>query len=482
MASTQRGYALNSAVERDASSAVAEFRLFTWMWALAALCHGAATVVWVRDPVALCYFAFVIAALVRPNLNTFLGLIVSEWIDVSIRMPLVTNHYVFALLADTTILLAWVREIVRRRGARPTEKAFYESFAPFLRIEVLILYSIAAFHKLNWDFLSPASSCAVDLIRVDIPSLFQFLPRVPSSAVLDYMMIAIALLCEASLAVMLFVPRWRLAGIAVGLPFHWVLGLTDHVDFSVTMVATYVLFLPHGFLQATASFLESTLGPFARNARRALGFLPMAAALALVMSAWFYGRGFFSITRLFLLAWLPIGLFSAIVFAWLAFQVRRQIWPSTSSGLRPSHRLGWIVPALVVANGLSPYFGFKTDSSFSMYSNLRTEANLGNHVLIPASWKIWRIQDDLVQVKSTSDSDLWDISGRGTMLVPLFVVQDRLWRRGQDMQIHYVRDGVDHDLKSARADPVLTEPHPFWLRKIVRMRGVDSGPRQRCVH
>jgi hypothetical protein len=474
-------YRLDSAAGRD-DSADPDLRVFTWMWALAALYHGAATVFWVRDPVALSYFAFIVAALVRPNLNTLLGLLVSQWIDVLIRIPFATNHYVFSLFVDTTILLAWMREIVRRRGARPTETQLYESFTPFLRIEVLILYSMAAFHKLNWDFLSPASSCAVELIRVEIPRFFHFLPRVPPSALLDYMLIAGAVLCEASLAVMLFVSRWRLAGIVVGLVFHWVLGMTDHVDFCVTMAATYVVFLPGGFLPAAALWLESTLGAFARRARSAFGFLPIAAGLALLTSAWLYGRGFFSITRMFLLTWLPIGVSAAIGFTWVAFQVRRRISWSTSSGLRPPYRFGLIVPALVLANGVSPYLGFKTESSFAMYSNLRTEANMGNHLLVPASWKIWRFQDDLVQVKSTSDADLWDISGQGTMLVPFFVVQDRLWRRGQDMQIRYLRNGIDYDLKSAREDPELIAPHPLWIHKIVRMRAVDPGPRQRCLH
>ena len=61
-----------------------------------------------------------------------------------------------------------------------------------------------------------------------------------------------------------------------------------------------------------------------------------------------------------------------------------------------------IIPALLFANGLMPYLGLKTETSFAMYSNLRTEGGYSNHWLLPASLQIWDYQRDLVKIHRTS--------------------------------------------------------------------------------
>jgi NADH:ubiquinone oxidoreductase subunit 6 (subunit J) len=56
-----------------------------------------------------------------------------------------------------------------------------------------------------------------------------------------------------------------------------------------------------------------------------------------------------------------------------------------------------LIPALLFANGLMPYLGLKTETSFAMYSNLRTEGGYSNHWLMPASLQVWDYQRDLSQ-------------------------------------------------------------------------------------
>ena len=55
-------------------------------------------------------------------------------------------------------------------------------------------------------------------------------------------------------------------------------------------------------------------------------------------------------------------------------------------------------PLLVVLNGMCPYLGLKTDSSFAMFSNLRTEPGFANHLVMPHGPQPFGFQGDLVRL------------------------------------------------------------------------------------
>ena len=79
--------------------------------------------------------------------------------------------------------------------------------------------------------------------------------------------------------------------------------------------------------------------------------------------------------------------------------------------LRPRWAPLCVVPLVVVLNGLSPYVGLKTETSWAMYSNLRTEVH-PNHFLVPASVKVFGYQDDLVEILATSLPAFAGVRGR----------------------------------------------------------------------
>lgn len=60
---------------------------------------------------------------------------------------------------------------------------------------------------------------------------------------------------------------------------------------------------------------------------------------------------------------------------------------------------------LVVLNAASPYLGLKTMYSIAMYTNLRTEPGLWNHLLVPESFRVFDLQDGLVQLVSSDDPE-----------------------------------------------------------------------------
>lgn len=50
-----------------------------------------------------------------------------------------------------------------------------------------------------------------------------------------------------------------------------------------------------------------------------------------------------------------------------------------------------------------------------------------------------------------------------------------------DVAIHYVRDGVDHDLARAEHDPRLVAPMSAIDRKLFVFRAVDLHRKERCL-
>ena len=86
--------------------------------------------------------------------------------------------------------------------------------------------------------------------------------------------------------------------------------------------------------------------------------------------------------------------------------------------------------AILIFLGLSNYLGLRTGGTFSMFSNLRTEGDKSNHILLGSNpFKIWGYQEDMVIIRSASKN----ISMRGRPNgygVPLVEFQRKMayWR------------------------------------------------------
>lgn len=109
---------------------------------------------------------------------------------------------------------------------------------------------------------------------------------------------------------------------------------------------------------------------------------------------------------------------------------------------------------LLIVNGLSPYLGLKTESTFTMFSNLRTEGGNWNHLFIPASVGVFGYQDQLVRITGSNDPALQDRTRDGTRLVRFEL--DRYLSVASRHQRHLRRGDIrrrdvnDHNLARAR--------------------------------
>ena len=296
------------------------------------------------------------------------------------------------------------------------------------------------------------------------------------------------ILAEGGLPVLLLFRRTRMAGIAGVWAFHLVLGVNGFYDFSSVAAAYAAVFLPDrvldGLGQARARlrflargcdaierFAGSRAGPaLAVSVLLLLALVPVLAGTtpdALRVTAFRVGRA------VWLLLWLGLG--AALLLAWrCAPAVARE-----RVRARPPV-LAWLSPLLVVLNGLSPYLGLKTESSFAMYSNLQTEGRQWNHAFLPASMRVFPFQDEPVRILGSSDRVLGQYARQRLSIVP-FSLRAHL-RDHPDASVRYEVAGRVRNASRAELDGFLSAPVSPLLAKLLLFRPVPDARRNSCRH
>lgn len=135
---------------------------------------------------------------------------------------------------------------------------------------------------------------------------------------------------------------------------------------------------------------------------------------------------------------------------------------------------------LLVVNSLTPYVGLKTESSFTMFSNLRTEDGRWNHLFIPEAVKVFPHQDDLVQITASNDQALQASTENGQRLVRFEL--ERYLRSHPGATATYVKTNAPGGTIRT-AGPVTTAPAlsgTLILDKIIKFQAVPSPEPRRC--
>ena len=391
--------------------------LFAFLLALALILHQ----LWwdgfdARHPLVMAAAAW---TLLRPtSLLRFSSLLAAEVIAVWRDMPEVGDHILLVGLSGACLLGHWVASALRER-CPPTAGEIWEAAAPFLRASALIVYAFAALSKMNGDFLDPELSCAATMsanVTWFDPSLLGSWRVEPA--------IWSTILIEATLPVLLAVRRTRGLGLVLGVGFHVVLALAGNVPFAAVMLALYSAFLPADAPSRVRALFAGgrASGVLERARRRPPWFDP--AALLVLAAGWLLadrlaaanatlaGVLLEEVTRATVVA-------IAVVAAALALATRRRgRRPARPARSRPRIQAVFAVGiALLAINGLSPYLGLKSATSFNMFSNLRTEPGRWNHELIPEAVRIFGAQDHLVRVVRSNDPWLQRSADDGGMLV-----------------------------------------------------------------
>jgi len=423
-------------------------------------------------------------ALLRPaEVRRLLLLAAVQIAACALQMPFVWNHWLFVALGNLA-LLACAASIARRgRGVSPEE--LFARVAPGLRLALVALYLMAALAKLNHAYLDPQTSCAVALYG----RLATFLPLLPRGPVFDRAAIAGSLAIEIALPLLLLLRQTRLLAVVLGGAFHLLLGINDNYDFSAVLLPYYSLFVGAEIWDAGRERVRQSarVARLAEAIRRLAGeplAFPAAAALALAAVAFGNWSGIAPLrlhTHLLRggkLLWLGLCgvLFAALIDARLH---RRAAPPAPGRDeLRPRTASALLGPLLVILTGLTPYLGLNTERAFAMFSNLRTEGDEWNHLLLPARLRVFGFQDELYRIVDSSDSVLRQIAAEGATVVPLEL--RRQVGANPDASLVYVAGGERRELARAGDDPILGQPLPrswawfFWFHPV--------APQGRCAH
>jgi len=447
------------------------FGLFSALLALALIAHQ---LWWDGFEVPSLHFAVVLAAfwvLLRPtSVGRLLAMLALELLAVWRDMPGVGSHTLLAAVCGASILVhaAWTTTATRRL---PDAAVLFEHVAPFLRVSLVVLYAAAALAKMNSGYFDTEVSCATAMVG----GVLWFDPGLLDAPRLSLPAMWGSLLVEATLPLLLAVPRTRVAGLIVGTAFHLVLALAGNVPFSSVVLALYVAFLAPGLTtrmhSAAVAWQPSWSAGWAWPAVVAslaglwvLGAITTDVEPTQATTAIAWG------TRLVLVA-------VVLAAAALALAARRAGGRSARParlGLRSTHPVFVAGVALLVLNAMAPYVGLKTESAFTMFSNLQTEGGDWNHAILPEAVRVFGYQDELVTVTASNDARLLRRTSRGTRMVS-FELERYLRRNPGVRAVSTAGSEPPRTAGVADGSPVLA-----LVDKVAKFRDVRATERRGC--
>jgi hypothetical protein len=245
--------------------------------------------------------------------------------------------------------------------------------------------------------------------------------------------------------------------------FHTVisLDLDQHFyDFTSVLVVLLCLFLP----EETLADLEG------RTARMSLPFAAAVGICAVVVAAavapQFEGTAAV-LDMLPFVIWFPFA-------GWLIYRVALTGLGGVPLDMRLPSPMGWVLMAVIVLNGLTPYLELKTGYGANMYANLSTVAGQSNHLIIRRTAHLTHAQDTLLTVVRSSAPELQAYADRGYLL-PERNLLDYLARHPTTTVVVRDRSGVERSLDGS--DGVRS---PLLVEKFQLFRAVDSQDPPRC--
>jgi hypothetical protein len=417
-----------------------------------------------------------------------------------LKMPRLPNHGFFDFVVALTILFAALLTGWRRR-ALPDGAALYAAFAPAVRWSVVVMYGWAVVHKLNADFFDLEVSCGprqLDEVR-------RYLRHLPAGPVMQAFGIYGTLVVETAIPLLLVFRRTRYAGIALALGFHYVLG-AGYARFSAMLVAMLTLFVGADLIDPVREAVRRRVSAHRLRRLRAAGVGLAAVGYGLIIAgnraAQTPAITLHAVTQ----AWFVYGVLAAALFA-AACGLRRRLVADDRHPWRFTHPALAVVPVLMLVNGLTPHIGVKNTQAFAMYSNLRTEGGVSNHLFLPSALQVFDQERDLVTIVSSSDRVLallarrqWhgsnyfysyiagnqdlDPADAPSWQVPFASLRLRvsdLARQGvRGVRVTYDRGGRRYTTENAERDPTLARAS-LLERKLLFLRAVPMTEKSLCM-
>lgn len=393
-----------------------------------------------------------------------------------LRAPAVPSHRTTVFVINVAMLAGFLASWLDSKKGTDSS-SWFAYFLPVARLQLLLVYFFACFHKLNSGFTSLEHSCA-SAFYLRFASWFPFAPNAPWAAETA---IHATLVIEGALPLLLFIPRTRHAAIVLGVLFHSILSADYHqhtMDFSSIMFALLILFVSGKDIEAVRSLLTPEKSGLLYPWR-----------MRFTLWALLFGTALFGLyasepqaIRLY------DGLRHAIWYSFAAFVLffvvlaRLKVKGTSCQDAKLKlPRPSWLLVCNVVTVfiGILPYLGIHHRSSFDMYSNLKIVGNKSNHYIWTHAFDLLGNTSDLVQVTSSSLPRLQTDFVEPGLSITYFELQSLL-ADNPEAQVTYNRAGVSYDLKAASDSPEF-QSKPHWLtRKLLWYRHVDLNSPGHC--
>ena len=294
---------------------------------------------------------------------------------------------------------------------------------PYFKLSFTFVYAAAGFAKLNTDFLNyRTSSNTIFLIKLLASPPFVGPPGIPSSILSDAMWrlifrAALVLLAVTELAIPIFFwMHMPCIGAAINWIFHLFVGAAAY-NFSCSGTGALPFVLPmdsavHGYGFMTVSLPSRSIA--------------LCVTCALALSQWPKPGAPDAYNRVHGLCSMRTGSFekNSIHATWLgwaivlAVGIRRQCICIATGAIDDDEEavatfastlqnpivdaVGLFISTVFLITCLAPYLGIKTHSTFSMFSNLRCEGGISNHILFRAWMQPFGFLADMVTVTATN--------------------------------------------------------------------------------
>ena len=321
------------------------------------------------DQIALLLSAILL--LFKPDSARLLWLVMlASTISTVVQAPVHSNH---TMVRSAVLVGYWASFLFAMARGTPWS-AIFANFTVAGRGVLLVMYVFGIFHKINADFLNPETSCAV--------ALWQQMPEPLSrldGPLIHYATIYGTFAVEGAIVLMLLLPRLRHWGVVGGILFHLLIALSDYamyISFTVLSIALHTLFLSDG----GAGRIVASRGMRMLRVRRfdlVYGVIGLLLIAGLVLAA---AAEEYSLVTV-------IALPFVLPFVLLVVRHGRSTQPHPSHSGQRSNRpavvIGAVATTLFFANCAMPYLGLKSAQAVNMFSNLRLEGGVSNHLILP---------------------------------------------------------------------------------------------------
>ncbi|MEL6468806.1 MAG: hypothetical protein AAFQ74_03695 [Cyanobacteria bacterium J06623_4] len=312
---------------------------------------------------------------------------------------------------------------------------------------------------------------------------------------------AVVIIWEMVGALMLLFPKTQGLMIAFSLAMHASFALIGFVDFSALAVAVLFTFVPIGYLKVLDDQAHITLaGVRFHRIYAYVGILLFGFFLSAVHFKIYPILGTRVLTTLFVLGMLFNV--AAVVFFWpiLSELCSRQRLPwkgvalftaSSNPGfpnLATTRVFALFFATVVLFWGFKPYLGLRTAGTFSMFSNLRTEGEVSNHLLLSSNpLKVWGYQEDVVEVLEIDD----ETARLGHKYRPLkgYILPTVEFRKliykwtqaDYTVPITFVHGGQTYSTADIVNDPIWKTPQRNWEAYLMDFRIIQpDGEANQC--